>query len=202
MVMFGENFVVHTNADKKSTSNRPKDQGYQNLNCFLNVAMAKICTGSIRDATAWVDFKQSLPRADQIAYTAQMTAEATAQYAMLFEFFGLIRSELKLDLSLVKIRPLLFQVRRAYTAEMSWEEKQAINNVTCMGWYSEIRLLPLYFKYVTNIEKCAYSFIHLLFGQDEVGLRCYFSPSNRISTEEVLVWQGYRQTLTIVEFCS
>ena len=204
VVMFGENFVVHTNADKKSstTSNSPKVQGYQNLNCSLNASMAKICTGSIRDATAWVDFKQSLPRNDQIAYTAQLVAEATAQYALLFEFFGLIRSEIKFDLSLVKIRPLLFQVRRAYTAEMTWEEKQALDNVMCLGWYSEIRILPLYLQYITNIEKCAYSFIHFLVGQDEVGLRCYFSPSNRISSEEVLVWQGYRQTLTIVEFCS
>ena len=200
--MFGENFVVHTNAEKSVSSTSPKVQGYQNLSCSINGSMAKVCTGSVTDATAWADFQSSLPRDDQIAYTAQIVAEATAQRALLFELFGIIRSEIKLDLSLVKIRPLLFQVRKAYTANMTTAEKSAIDNVLCLGWYSEIRILPLYLQFITNIEKCAYSFIHLLAGQEEVGTRCYFSPSNRITSDEVLVWQGFRKTLTIVEFCT
>ena len=127
VILFGENFVVHTNADKKQKEGHPQVQGYQNLNCPVNAKMAKFCTGSIRDATASIDFSQSLPRADQIAYTAQMQAEATAQFALLFEFFGLIRSEIKFDLSLIKMRPLLFQVRRAYTFGLTSEERDAIN---------------------------------------------------------------------------
>ena len=56
-----------------------------------------------------------------------MQAEATAQFALLFEFFGLIRSEIKFDLSLIKMRPLLFQVRRAYTFGLTSKERDAIN---------------------------------------------------------------------------
>lgn len=135
-----------------------------------------------------MDFRSSLPRDDQIAYTAQIVAEATTARALLFEFFGVIRTEIKFDLSLVKIRPILFQVRKAYTNGMTKEEKSQIVDQPCMGWYSEVQLLPLYFTIVTNIQKCAYSFIHFIFNQEEVGLRCYFSPSNRITSKDVLVW--------------
>ena len=102
-------------------------QGYQSLNCPINGSMAKFCTGSIRDATASINFSQSLPRSDQIAYTAQMVAEATGKYGLLFEFFGLVRSEIKFDLSLLKIRPLLFQVRKANNFGLTEQEKAAIN---------------------------------------------------------------------------
>ena len=56
------------------------------------------------------------------AYTLQMVAEATAQRALLFEFFGIMRSEIKFDLSLIKLRPLLFQVRTTDTSAMSYAE--------------------------------------------------------------------------------
>ena len=92
-----------------------------------------------------------------------MVAEATAQRAMLFEFFGIIRSEIKLDLSLIKLRPLLFQVRTTDTSAMSDQEAYGVSDL-CLGWYSELSILPLYMTFITNIQKCAYSFIHFITG--------------------------------------
>ena len=164
VIMFGENFTVHTNADKKMVSTSPKVQGYQDLNCNINSSMAKICWGSLTDATAWVDFSSSLPKENQIAYTLQTVAEATTARAILFEFFGVIRSEVKFDLSLIKIRPLLFQIRKYDTSEMTWAESQEIDEPFCLGWYSDLKILPFYIKFITNIQKCAYSFIHFIAG--------------------------------------
>ena len=57
IVMYGENFIVHTNSEKQMS---PRVEGYQSLNCWLDTGMAKICYGSINDATAWIDFSPSI----------------------------------------------------------------------------------------------------------------------------------------------
>lgn len=127
VILFGENFIVHTNADKKQKEGHPQVQGYQSLNCPIDSNLAKFCTGSIRDASASINLSQSLPRSDQIAYTAQMVAEATGKYALLFEFFNLVRSEILFDLSVIKMRPLLFQVRKANNFGLTELERALIN---------------------------------------------------------------------------
>ena len=126
--------------------------------------MAKVCYGSVNDATAWVDLSESIPADNVSAYTLQVVAEATAQRALLFELFGIIRSELKLDLSLLKLRPLLFQVRTTDTSAMSYAEAQQVSEKFCIGWYTELRVMPITMTFITNVQKCAYSFIHFLTG--------------------------------------
>ena len=116
--MFGENFVLHTNEDQ-SSNHGPLVSSYQSLECNINTSLAKFCTGSMRDAFISTNLSQALPRPDQVAYTGQMLVDATYQFALLFEFFGFIRSEIKFDLNLIRMRPLLFQVRKAYTFGMT-----------------------------------------------------------------------------------
>lgn len=201
--MFGENVVIHNNQSRPESARGPKVEGYETLNCFIETSFNKICYGSLTDATAWVDITQSGPDEGKIAYTAQAVAEASSQQAFLFEFFGWLRTEMRFDLGLIKIRPSIFQYSKLDTSGMTRSEKKALrSNDTCFGWYSEIRVLPLSVQLIANFEKCAYSFIHFFVEQESPGFRCSFSANNRMSSVEALIWQGYRYTLPIVEFCT
>ena len=125
---------------------------------------------------------------DKIAYTVQSVIEATVTRSVLFEFFSILRWEVRFSLSLIKLRPFMFQFRKANTIGMTQAEKNAADPEICHGYYSEVRILPLTFELIANFQKCAYSFIHPIFGQDSPGLRCYFSPSNVMTSQSALIW--------------
>ena len=76
----------------------------------------------------------------------QAVVEATAQGSMLFELFNLMRSEIRFDLSLLYLRPLFFQIKYRDTSGLTWDEYAKSEENLCIGWYSELKLMPLYFQ--------------------------------------------------------
>ena len=201
--MFGENFSLH-NVKQESgpLATTPKvGSGYEYFDFGINNILLKFGTGYVVDAKGWADVSQSRTYYGMKAVTAQTVLEASVQMAIVTEYLAWLRQEIHFDLSLIKIRPILVQRRKTDTSDMTIDEMYETGVWKCWGWYSELRILPMYMYVVQNFRRCAYSLIHVLVEQDSPGIRCDWSPNNVISTERFLAWQGYRATLPIIEVC-
>ena len=70
----------------------------------------------------WTSVNQSPVINATITYTAQAVIEASTQFTVLLEILGFMRSEWKIDLSLVYFRPNFFQLTHKDASKMSWWE--------------------------------------------------------------------------------
>ena len=134
-------------------------------------------------------------------YQAQMVVEIDSMYTMIWQWAGIYRQEMILDVSPIRIKPIFFQLTRPSTEEHSMKWNRIRGMKTCFGWYQEVRILPISFKLVVNFMNCYMSVFNYLFMDGELDYWCKYVPDKRIATESTLVWQGYRLTVPIWKKC-
>ena len=67
--MFGENVVIHNNQKRSKNAKGPVVDARESYGCWINSKNAKLCHGSLTDASAYVDFTETRPISNFIAYT-------------------------------------------------------------------------------------------------------------------------------------
>ena len=99
--------IIHSRVKQQKDATGPTVKGYDNFIWFTNSSLAKIGWGSSSDFITWADISPSDILNGQIAYTAEIVAEASAAGALLFEYFRTLRQEIRFDLSLLRLEPIL-----------------------------------------------------------------------------------------------
>ena len=87
------------------------------------------------------------------------------------------------------------------THDYTRNEQRLMGKQTCIGWYQEVRLLPVSMKVSVNMTNCYASFFSWIFMGGDLEYGCNFMDDKRITSEKVLLWEGWRMTLPIFSTC-